>query len=93
MADTIHPGILVLKMKGGSVGVYIESVFAIIPDLNKPKTHSMVYLEGIDDGLPVEGVSTEIIAEWSQKLFWRDAIADYMGAENDDDDSDAKYSE
>lgn len=84
MSET-HPGILVCLMKGGAAAINIDSIYAVIPDLNKPKSQSVVYCEGMDDGLLVEGVSSDIIAGWSQKLFFRDAMYEYAAAADDDE--------
>lgn len=85
MADTTHPSILQCQMKGGPTGINIDSIYSVVPDLNKPKTHTVVYLEGMDDGLVVEGTSVEIIAQWSEQLFFRSALEDgYLDAEEGD---------
>lgn len=87
MADTCHPEILICRHKDGAIGVNIDSIYFIVPEEKKFKTHSAVYVEGLDYPLIVEGVSSDIIQKWSEQLFYRDAIAaGYFDADDSDDE-------
>jgi len=56
--------ILSIETLGGTGGIAVLDVHAILPDTKKPKERSMVYTGLFPEGLSVDGVASELCALW-----------------------------
>ena len=75
----------------GVAGCAVEEIHWIIPDINRPKTHSVVYTSLLPTGVTVIGDSRELTAMWlSHLVVDADEYVYEEGDEEDDaDDEDA----
>ena len=60
--------VLLLDMDEGLVGFHIYDIYAILPDLKSPKTHSVVYSGLFPGGVTVKGKSEDNIGLWMVTL-------------------------
>ena len=58
----------IFKTKHGKGAVDLNEISAIVPDITKPTTSSILYTTMFQEGLCVEGASHRLIGEWSELL-------------------------
>jgi len=56
--------ILPIETLGGTGGVAITDIHAILPDTKKPNERSMLYTGLFPEGLSVDGLASELCALW-----------------------------
>lgn len=60
--------ILTFRIKQGQGAVALDTVYAIIPDVEQPDTRSVVFTSIFPEGITADVVASKLIGEWSELL-------------------------
>lgn len=80
--------ILRVELNEGFGGVAADEIHMILPDVNKPDTHSVIYTTIYPSGITVKGNSNDVCALWWAHI---EGTIDEQGDEEEEDEGDRDH--